>query len=169
MRHERGFTLIELVLVVTVIGILSLSAIPAFNDNGASRADAAARKLVSDISYARKLARTRNGVYGVNLDVNTETYTVHSFNPATGVETPVTDPLTLTPMAVAISQIPGLGGIDIQSANFGGNSIIRFTSQGFPQTSAGAALAAAGTIVVSRAGVTRTVFVQPNTGEVTYQ
>ena len=43
MRNEKGFTLIELVMVIVLLGILAAVAIPRFVDLGASADQAAAR------------------------------------------------------------------------------------------------------------------------------
>lgn len=167
MNH-KGFTLIELVMVITVTSILALTAIPAFYNSGSAISEGAARKLAGDLSLARKLARNRNGVYGITFDAVNNTYTVHSFDPATGTTTTATDPLTLSPMVVDFATLPGLTGTDIQNPNFGGTSTIRFNSQGIPQTGTGAALAAAGSLSVASGYQSHVVTVQPNTGAVDF-
>ena len=166
LMARRGYTLIELVLVMFLLGVLSLSAIDSFPDVGAAKTDGAARKLVSDLSYARHLARNRNGIYGITFNEAADTYTVFLLDPNTNAKTPVTDPLTLASMIIDFTKTPGLKGIDLQSPNFGGTNEIRFTPQGIPQNGAGVNLATTGTVLVVNAGSTHTVAVQPATGEV---
>jgi len=168
-REIQGFTLVEVVLVLTVMAIVSITAIPAFMNTGGAQCDSAARKLVSDISYARRLAQNRNGIYGVSFNALAETYSVYLYDPSTSTKTTVTDPLIGMPMLVDFKTIPGLKGIDIQNPNFKGSSETRFNPQGVPQDASGVALTSAGSVVLSAGGKTRTIYVQPNTGEVSYQ
>jgi len=60
VRGERGFTLIEAILIIVVIAILGALAILDMSDITGTKASAAARKLQSDIAYAQEVAMTRN-------------------------------------------------------------------------------------------------------------
>jgi type IV fimbrial biogenesis protein FimT len=60
---ERGFTIIELMIVVALIGIVGSMALPAFQDMiRNNRQVAATNELVAAIHYARSEAITRNQV-----------------------------------------------------------------------------------------------------------
>lgn len=168
-RRIQGFTLVEVILVLTVLAIVSVTAIPAFVNTGGAQCDSAARKLVSDISYARRLAQNRNGIYGVAFDAAAETYNVYLYDPSTNTKTITTDPLIGTQMIIDFKKVPGLKGINIQNPDFKGSTETRFNSQGVPQDASGVALTSAGSVVLSAGGVSRTIYVQPNTGEVSYQ
>ncbi len=168
-QGSHGFTLIELVLGIVVLGVVSVVSIPLFVNVGSGKVDAAARKVLSDLTYSKQLARNRSGVYGISFNAATNTYTVHQYDPTTGTSTTVTDPLTQQPMVVDFSQIPGVTGTDIQSATFGGTSIVRFPSSGIPQGGNSVNLAVAGSVVLALGGSSRSVVVQPGTGEVSVQ
>lgn len=169
MKAQGGFTLIELVMVITILAIVSVSAGAALIDLGGAQSDGAARKLVSDIAYARRLAQNRSGIYGITFNAVAETYTIHLYDDVALTETAVTDPLTQAPMTVDFDDIPGLEGVDIQLPDFGGGATVRFMPRGTPMDADGTSLVGAGSVVLSRGGVSYTVSVQPNTGEVSYQ
>jgi type II secretory pathway pseudopilin PulG len=50
-RRARGFTLIEVLLIVALLGIAGVLVIPSMNQAGALRVQAGVRTLVSDISF----------------------------------------------------------------------------------------------------------------------
>ncbi|MBN2427490.1 MAG: type II secretion system protein [Deltaproteobacteria bacterium] len=52
MRNEKGFTLIELVMVIVILGILTAVAVPKFIDLRAEAKDAALQGVVAGISSA---------------------------------------------------------------------------------------------------------------------
>lgn len=165
----RGFTLVELVLVISILSIVALGAVPAIQSTGEAQSVGAAKKLVADLAYARRLAQSRSAVYGITFDAVAETYTVHLYDSDTGISTPIADPLSRAPMIVDYSTLPGLKGTNIVTPNFTGGSTVRFMPQGTPIDATGTALANPGSVVLSRGGAARTVLVQPNTGEVSYQ
>jgi prepilin-type N-terminal cleavage/methylation domain-containing protein len=94
----RGFTLVELVLVVALLGILSLYTIPRLVPSNAGL-DAAARKIQSDIVYAQSLAMSRGVPHGVNFTAG-GAYVVYQTSPAT----PIVDPLTRSPFSENLSR-----------------------------------------------------------------
>lgn len=60
MSSSRGFTLIELVIVIVVLGILSSVAIPALKDLGTDAKTAACRQSLMSIREGLSLWRSRN-------------------------------------------------------------------------------------------------------------
>jgi prepilin-type N-terminal cleavage/methylation domain-containing protein len=68
---QRGFTLIELMIVVTVIGVLAALAIPAYRGYLQQARLAEAKPYLLDIASKQRSYKTRNGVYccsGSTLD-----------------------------------------------------------------------------------------------------
>ncbi len=60
MAYRNGFTLIELVMVLVLIGILAVFVAPRLPNITASHAISFSDKLRADIRYAQNLAMTRN-------------------------------------------------------------------------------------------------------------
>jgi MSHA pilin protein MshC len=58
--NSKGFTLIELVMILVLIGIMAVFAAPRLGTITATNAGAFADKLRTDIRYAQNLAMTRN-------------------------------------------------------------------------------------------------------------
>lgn len=66
-RPDQGFTLVEMLVVIGVVGILVLMAAPSFNrSQSESRLDGVAGRLTSDIQMTRMLA-TKSGFYSFLL------------------------------------------------------------------------------------------------------
>jgi MSHA pilin protein MshC len=67
---QKGFTLIELVMVLVLIGILAVFVAPRLGDVTSSKAGAFRDKLRADIRYAQDLAMTWNQRHRVFFNTN---------------------------------------------------------------------------------------------------
>jgi competence protein ComGD len=151
INHNKGFTLIETMVMLAIIGFLT--AIVVFNMTSmlSIRAKAAARRLISDMVWAKKLAETTNTKAGVIFYPNTEKYVVYTST----FTTPASDPVNRKPMIRDFSA-GDLHNVNIVSASFGGNQYIEFDPIGRNSTG--------GSVVFAYGNEQYTVWVEDNTG-----
>lgn len=149
MNH-KGFTLIELVMIIMLIGILAVVAAPKLGDMAGMKAGAFVDKLEADIRYAQNLAMTRNNRHRVY------------FNAAPA---PAPDGYAVTDNAgtvvAGMSVVLNTGdyaGIKVTSAP----TYVEFDSLGRPYNPAGNLTAADVTISVGSLSIT----IKPQTGAV---
>jgi len=161
--NPEGFTLVELVVVITLIGILSWIAYPSLGAIGEIRLDAAARRVVSDLRYAQNRAIGSRTVHGVRFDVGAGGYTVYAANSGSAVVNPADRGKSLV---VSFASLAETRGVSIESASFGATQGVTFDYYGVPRDSAGVELGSPGRVVLLYQGRRDTVQVAPQTGAI---
>jgi prepilin-type N-terminal cleavage/methylation domain-containing protein len=151
-RRTPGFSLIELVLVMTIIAVLSAIAVPRYADALARyRADAAANKIVADLGYARKLARSTSTSVSVRINPNMDQLRLIDIpDPDFPGRLHTTTELWNRPYHAKVT-----------SSNFGGDLKIIFDGYGVPDSG--------GTAVLTVGSETRTIVLDPDTGKAVVQ
>lgn len=147
-RSNQGFTLLELLLVVGMLGIISLLFISYTGDVGNVSVDAASWKVQSDIRYAQQLATNKGTTHGVDF-VRNGNYTVYSGT----TSTPVSDPLKHIPM---IENLDSFGDLSINN-----NYRVEFDKFGKPTLGGGGNVE-----ILADSGARRRVYVIDTTGAV---
>ena len=72
----NGFTLIELIVVVVILGIAAMMAIPTLSSAADMQARAAADRIASDLDYAKGLAVTHQTPYSVVFSPSGDSYDI---------------------------------------------------------------------------------------------
>lgn len=145
---RAGFTLVELLIVLLVLGVLALVAVGRFGSYTAGRRLAsAAGRVAADLRLAQRSAYTAGASRAVDFTLGANRY---------AVENQAALDRAAAAYVVDLSAEPY--GVQLQSADFGGQARIAFNGYGQPQ--------AGGTVVVELRGSVTTVTVDATSGEV---
>jgi len=164
-RYTSGFTLIEVVMVIVMLGILYFVIQPRFDTFYNLKLKTAAKKLISDIRYAQSLAVSRHDDYAVSFDVNGENYRVYCVSDGKLAK----DPFTNTDLVVDFTTDSQYRGINIYKVNFAGGDILRFNWRGIPQDKDGNDLTRSGVVQLRYKSWSLKVNVTPHTGRVSWE
>lgn len=159
-KSARGFTLIELVMVIVIVGILAVIAIPRFESFYAAKLDGAVKKVVSDIRYTQQLAVVRHTDSRIVFDLDNDSYVVEEEVPqGSGNWVSATDPFTRATFSVNFTNHSQYKGIDIQDGS--GTRAFQFNWLG--ESSLG------GLVTFVYQGRSRIISITANTGRVSVQ
>ncbi len=165
---RRGFTLIEILMVVVILGILSAVILPQLGSRDDQKAISGARVLVADIMYAQNRAIATQKVHYVVFDTAANKYQVLDAWPSTIIKHPVNG----GPYVVQFGSASGstVKDASISSAVFDAKPVLAFDAMGVPHSyDAGTgtlAALSAGDVVVRSGTYDMTVSVAPFSGEV---
>jgi len=143
-RGDRGFTFVEVIIVILILGIMTTLALPAMNDFLTDETiNAATDAVVTAVYYARTRAITTGVNYRVGFDTATNTFQVERYAGGTPPDETfeiVQNPLTKRDYIVSFDDGPVGQGVDLTFAAFGLDEYVRFGSLGAPVPPGGVTL-----------------------------
>ena len=166
MPPRRGFTVVEILIVVTIIGIMSAVILPQLGASDDLKLSAAARSLMADLSYARMLAiSTQQKQY---VQFTQQQYSVLHGDGGTGMS-PTTQPVYGGDYTVVFGT-GTMNQVSLSQATFGTQSTIGFDALGSPASynpsnQQFTPLTSPGTIQLQSGSQIWTISIEPYTGE----
>lgn len=163
MRYTKGFTLIELTMIIVLLGILIVSALVSGTAKGPVRLEAACQRLALDLRYMQQMAMAEQVRFGISFDTSDESYFGYRVN----TSTKATDPQTQDDLEIDFDETSEFKEIVITSTDF--DDAVEFDSIGGPYDGNGVALSSEGVVTLSDGTNSKTVRIQPVTGKVKRQ
>lgn len=168
----RGYTLVEVLIVVTFLGLAGMLIVPAMGQTGVLRTQAAVRTIVSDITFAQSDALAYQQGRAIVFDTDRNIYTlVEVVGNTIDVENnAIFDPGGIDQRYVVDFNDADFGGAIIQNASFDDDATLIFDPLGGPVLTAGSEVPSdGGSIDVVGSGTTFRINVAAFTGRVTVQ
>ncbi len=147
----RAYTLIEVLVLVTILGIAAALVVPSMGQTHVLRVQAAVRTVVSDITFAQSDALAYQRGRAVMFDVDTNSYTLvevvgTSLDP---VNDALYDPHGPMQRYIVSLDDPRFGGATLENAVFDADANLIFDEMGGPVASPGSdTLSAGGSVEV---------------------
>lgn len=148
-RATDGFSLIEILIVIVIIGIAAALTVPMFSSAGSIQLSSAANMVAADLDYAKSMAITRQRNYAVIFDDSTESYQLECDGSV------IDHPVKNGSFVVNFSSDSRIERVDIYDVDFNGTSRVEFDYLGSPDNGGSVTLRADGvSVVVNVANVT---------------
>jgi prepilin-type N-terminal cleavage/methylation domain-containing protein len=173
---RRGFTLIEILAVVVILGIASVLVIPNLGTRNDQYVAAAARVVMADLMYAQSQAIVTQNLVYVNFNTGTQQYSLTTTAPNVTPVVYVTNPMVNSNYTTVFgsSTAPQLQRDSFTTPSFDGNTCLAFDELGQPysvnaSTGTAALLVANGTVPLVCGSNRLTVYVEPYSGALSAQ
>ena len=155
----KGFTLIEIIIVVIILSIAAMVAIPMMSSASSVQIRSAANLIAADLEYAKSMAISRGQNYLVKFDKDNDSYGIYKDGETDPIQHPVKKGFDYV---MDFSSDKRLGKVDITNVNFDGtdSNVVEFDCLGSPTGNGG-------TITISADGMTAIISVEPVTGYIT--
>jgi prepilin-type N-terminal cleavage/methylation domain-containing protein len=131
-RSRRGYTLVEVLLVVTILGIVSAMVVPSMLTAGSMGVQAAARIIVADLLYAQNEAVAQQANRSVTFDLANNRYQLTDETGTVLTESWISG--TAENYVVDFSRDSRFQGVSLLEVDFDGGNTIAFDDLGGPST-----------------------------------
>ncbi len=157
---QAGFTLVELMIVIVIIGIAAAMAIPMMSSAASFQIRAGANMVAADLEYAKSMAISRGQNYSVIFDVANDSYQIedqagnllqHPFKKGVGDY-----------YVVDFRNNSRVDRVDITEADFDGVAKITFDYLGSPSSNSG-------TVKLQADDAEKWITVEPVTGYISVE
>lgn len=161
--QSRGFTLIELVIVIVILGIIAATVLVSGTAKGPIRLEAACQRIATDLRYMQEMAMAEQVRFGVSFDTGDESYFGYRVNTSNKAK----DPHTQGDLEVEFDEMREFNEIGIVSTDF--SNALEFDSAGAPYDGNGTLLSSEGVVTLTDGSNSKTVRIEPATGKVSIQ
>jgi prepilin-type N-terminal cleavage/methylation domain-containing protein len=144
---ERGFTLVEIIMVMVILTVLAVVAFVRSADVVGMRAGVAANGVAEDLRYAQRTAASKNLRTWVVFNSNADVYRLYE-GERRASRTLMVHPLTRQGYVVRLDE-GEYSGVEILSVDFRGRREVSFDSMGTPFDRRGRRLTADGTVTLT--------------------
>ena len=158
-----GFTILEILIVLVVLGIAAMMAVPMMNSAGSVQIQSAANMIAADLEYAKSISISTQQNHSVVFDTANNSYEVHDSGGAV-IAHPVNEGFEYV---VNFSADSRLNRVSIDTANFdpGSSDTVTFDYLGSPYSGTGTANPLNdGEIRIQADGLSTTIDIEPVTG-----
>ncbi|MEM6459759.1 MAG: GspH/FimT family protein [Planctomycetota bacterium] len=131
-RARRGYTLVEVLLVVLILSIISAMVVPSMLSAGQLGVQAAARHLVADLLYAQNEAIAQQAPRQVVFDAANDRYQLNDEFGNTLDKDWVSG--SASPYVIDFTADDRFMGVSIVAVDFNGGSAVTFDDLGGPDT-----------------------------------